>query len=392
MDIRRLALWEGRYATYMSNGDFSAVIEDQGEVAVELSAKMSNGARISPLSLPYFRGTGSGVFSDENGSWWQQKQGLYQAGGAYFNFPDTQEERLNSSGTYWMLRRYGIEDEYSALWKYSEMKSREIGNKFHLARVDVVLPENNVLYTALRLTNTGDEVLRGNPSWTSMLSAPLIETGAFINTNARYFSSYPLSRRESGINRLEPGVVFEELKKAPLAGGGNADASIVPPPTGTYDFMIGKVPDDSSVSWISIINPQTQMLYMSFTPKSSDEDEYSFPNIALCQNYYGRSDAPWALFDGAAPEVMALSVGFNAGPKGSDNFALNSGESKCIYIGNAFMNYENPRMNLGFYSNTVTPNGFVLKRTKSYIYLKADTSFEALKKISKPLFFQEAGF
>lgn len=392
MDIRRLALWEGRYATYMSNGDFSAVIEDQGEVAIELSARMNNGARISPLSLPYFRGTGSGVFSDENGAWWQQKQGLYQAGGAYFNFPDTQEERLNSTGTYWMLRRYGIEDEYSALWKYSEMKSREIGNKFHLARVDVVLPDNNVLYTALRLTNTGDEVLRGNPSWTSMLSSPLIETGAFINTNAKYFSSYPLSRRESGINRLEPGVVFEELKKAPLSGGGTTDASIVPPPTGTYDFMIGKVPDDSPISWISIINPQTQMLYMSFTPKSNIDDEYSFPNIALCENYYGRNDAPWALFDGAAPEVMALSVGFNAGPKGSDNFALEPGQSKCIYIGNAFMNYENPRMSLGFYSNTVTPNGFVLKRTKSFIYLKADTSFEALKKISKPLFFQEAGF
>ena len=94
MDIRRLALWEGRYATYMSNGEFSAVIEDQGEVAVELSALMNNGSRLSPFSLPYFRGTGSGVFSDENGSWWQQKQGLYQAGGAYFNFPDTLEERI----------------------------------------------------------------------------------------------------------------------------------------------------------------------------------------------------------------------------------------------------------------------------------------------------------
>ena len=54
MDIRRLSLWEGRNATYMSNDSFSVVIEDQGEVALELSAKMENGARISPLSLPYF--------------------------------------------------------------------------------------------------------------------------------------------------------------------------------------------------------------------------------------------------------------------------------------------------------------------------------------------------
>lgn len=392
MDIRRLALWEGRYATYMSNGEFSAVIEDQGEVAVELSTLMNNGSRLSPLSLPYFRGTGSGVFSDENGSWWQQKQGLYQAGGAYFNFPDTQEERINSSSTYWMLKRYGIEDEYSALWKYSEMKSRELGNKFHLARVDVVLPENNVLYTALRLTNTGDEVLRGNPSFTSMLSFPQVETGSFINTNARYFSSYPISKRESGVNRLEPGVVFEELKKAPSAGGSTIDISIVPPPTGTYDFIIGKAPEDGDVSWISVINPLTQLLYISFTPNTADEEIYAFPNVALCENYYGRSDAPWALFDGAAPEVMSLSIGFNAGPKGADNFALAPGESKTIYIGNAFINYDNPRMGLGFYTNTVSSSGFLFKRTKSFIDLKADTSFSAIKKISKPLFFQEAGF
>ena len=57
MDIRRLALWEGRYATYMSNDTFSAIIEDQGEVTIDLAAKLNTGARISPLSLPYFRGT-----------------------------------------------------------------------------------------------------------------------------------------------------------------------------------------------------------------------------------------------------------------------------------------------------------------------------------------------
>ena len=31
MDIRRLSLWEDRYATYMSNDVFSAGIEDQGD-------------------------------------------------------------------------------------------------------------------------------------------------------------------------------------------------------------------------------------------------------------------------------------------------------------------------------------------------------------------------
>ena len=63
MDIRRLALWEGRYATYMSNDIFSSLIEDQGEVLLELTSRTLSGARINALSLPYFRGTGSGVMS-----------------------------------------------------------------------------------------------------------------------------------------------------------------------------------------------------------------------------------------------------------------------------------------------------------------------------------------
>lgn len=127
MDIRRLALWEGRYATYMSNDSFSAIVEDQGEVTIELSAKLASGARISPLSLPYFRGTGSGVFSDENRTWWDSRQGLYQAGGTYFSFPENNEDIVTASNTYWMLRRYGTEDDFHGVWKYSEMKSLRRG-------------------------------------------------------------------------------------------------------------------------------------------------------------------------------------------------------------------------------------------------------------------------
>ena len=49
MDIRRLPLWEGRYATYMSNDSFSALIEDQGEVMLELTSRTLSGARINAL-------------------------------------------------------------------------------------------------------------------------------------------------------------------------------------------------------------------------------------------------------------------------------------------------------------------------------------------------------
>lgn len=392
MDIRRLALWEGRYATYMSNDSFSAIVEDQGEVTVELSAKLPSGVRLSPLSLPYFRGTGSGVFSDENRAWWDSRQGLYQAGGTYFSFPENNEDIVTAINTYWSLRRYGTEDDFHGVWKYSEMKSRQEGNRYHLGRIDLMLPGQNVLYTAIKITNTGDETLKANPSWSSMLSSPLVEGGTMLGTSAKFFSVYPLKKRESGKNRFSPGSVFEELKKAPLILGGTADASIVPnTPTGTYDFIIGKFYEKDDTRWITVINPRSQLIYFTFTPKAINQDEYEFPNVAIGENYYGRMDAPWALFDGATPIVQSLTVGFNAGPKGTKNFSLEKGESKTIYVANGFCSYDNPRISMGYYLNEISEKGFTLKRTKSTAFIPADTGFKALRRISKRIFFLGSG-
>ena len=125
----------------------------------------------------------------------------------------------------------------------------------------------------------------------------------------------------------------------------------------------------------------------TFTPRAINEDEYDFPNAAIGENYYGRMDAPWALFDGATPIVQSLTVGFNAGPKGTKNLSIAPGKSKTILVGNGFYSYDNPRIGMGFYSNEISPDGFSLKRTKSYAYLPADTAFKTLRRISKRIFF-----
>ena len=74
MDIRRIPLWASRNATIMSNDSIRAVIEDQGEIAIELSAANVQGGRVNAVSIPYFRGIGSGVLSDENTDWYKSKQ------------------------------------------------------------------------------------------------------------------------------------------------------------------------------------------------------------------------------------------------------------------------------------------------------------------------------
>lgn len=388
MDIRRLSLWEGRYATYMSNDTFSVLTEDQGEVTLEMSIRNNEGARVSPLCLPYFRGTGSGVFSDDNGQWWRMNQGLYQAGGAYFNFPNTSDDIMNTSNTYWTLRRYGTEDEFGGVWKYSEMKARGENNRFICGKVDLLLPLQDVLYTAISITNLGEDVLRGNAKWVSMLSSPIIEKGAYISTNASSFRVYPLTYRESGVNRFAPNVVFDDLKKAPLLRGGTADASTVPSPTGTYDYLMGKNADDS-VYWVNVINPSDQTIFTVFTPKANNENEYSFPFCTIGENWYGRMDSPWALFDGATPQIRSLSLGFASGERGSNNFSLLPGETKTFYIANSYSTLDSQRVaSLGHSSYEIKNNGIFFKRTKASSLLSCDTSFKAIRKISKRIFFK----
>ncbi len=385
MDIRRLPLWEGRNATYMSNDILQVVVEDQGAVTLEISAECPSGGRVNALCLPYFRATGSGVLSDPNGEWYRMKQTLYQAGGSYFTFPFPSEDHVTSNGTYWTVRKYGTEDRYGGVWLYSEMKSREEGNRYRLEKIDLVIPGQPVVYTAVRITNPSEEPLVANPSLNVMLGPPFFESGCFFDTNARHFSAYPKTHREVADNRFQSGPVFEDLKHAPLAKGGNADASYVPAPTGTYDYLLGKIPGHVRGGRILCINPRLQMGFMVFTPRI-DGDDSCFPNISLTQNYLGRLDAPWALWDGATSQVFSATLGLNWGPSRTRNFVLDAGSSKTIYYADSFFSYDNPRMSLGFYSFEAVDGGFLAKRTKSTFFIPCDHSFDIVRDVSSSLF------
>lgn len=383
VDIRRLVLWEGRYATYMSNDIFAATIEDQGDVLLELTSRALSGARINALALPYFRSTGESVESDPNAAWWQNMQSLYQAGGGYFSFLT---DSALSTDAYWILRRYGTEDEFGGVWRYSEMKVRG-DNGYRIGKIDMILPGQPVLYTAIRVENRGTAELRASVAWHSMLGYPAIETGTMIQTDARYFTAYGMTQRESGVGRFRAGVVFEELKHAPLARGGSADAGYMPSPSGTYDYIIGKIPERDERAWIAVNNPRSQLLFFMLTPgKAMSDDDYVFPNMDLAENFLGRMDSPWALYDGGTPQIMALTCGFNAGPKGTRNMVLSPGEAKTMYVANAFASYDNPRIGLGYYATEFTEDGVVFKRTKSWAMIPVDHRFRAIRRQAEKVF------
>lgn len=386
MDIRRIPLWASRNATIMSNDSIRAVIEDQGEIAIELSAANVQGGRVNAVSIPYFRGIGSGVLSDENTDWYKSKQRTYTAGGIYFTFPSSSEEHILSTTTCWMLRRYGSESRYGGVWRVSEMKSREMGNRYRLTKLDLMLPSHPVLYTYIRITNTDEVPLEYNVSVHAMLQSPFLESGCLISSSPAEFSAYPPNLREVAFNRLRSGVKFNDLKHAPGLRGQSADLSYIPGPTGTYDYVMGRLKGDDEIGWTTVINPRQQLLWCSFFPSPSSrlpDDVIRFPHVDLAFNYLGRMDSPWALYEGGTPQVFSLTAGFgmmnhHGAFDGLLTDIIPGGESRSVVYANAFTSFDNPRIGGGFYSVERAEHGLVFKRTKSYAYLQCDHSFRTL--------------
>lgn len=394
MDIRRIPLLEGRNATYMNNDLVRAVIEDQGDVVLELSAKNAQGGMVNALSLPYFRGQGAGVLSDPNKDFWKLKQDLYQAGGIYFTFPSYSEAHINTISTYWSVYRYGSQSAYGGLWRLSRMKSREECNRFSAEKLELMIPGHPVLYTLCRVTNTSDEDLQFNASFHSMLSPPFLESGCLLSTSRSTFSAFAPNLREVAFNRLKSGIKFNELKSAPALKGSSLDASYIPGPTGSYDYIMGELASSSPLVWYSVINPRQQLIYLGFAPSSSHklgEGVKGFDNIDFAMNYAGRMDTPWALFEGGTPQLFSLTAGFGAMDhhgafKSPERQTLSAGESKLFLSAHAFTSFDNPRIGNGFYTLEKADHGLVCKRTKSYAYIQADYDFKVIRELASRLF------
>ena len=393
MDIRRIPLWESRNATYMSNNLVRALIEDQGEVAIELSARCVQGGYVNALSLPYFRGRGIGVLSDQNADWWKSRQSFYQAGGIYITFPSKDEDSILTSNTYWMVRRYGSDGESGGLWRLSEMKSRQEHNRYHATKVDMLLSDHPVLYTLVRLVNTGDEDLTYNAGVHTMLSPPFLESGCFINTVPATFSAYSPNFREVAFNRLRSGVHFNDLRHAPSINGMPLDASYIPGATGSYDYLAGEVAHGEELGWISVINPRLQMVYMVLFPTPSsrfDDSVMKCPDSDIAMNLLGRMDSPWALYEGGTPQVFSLTLGHgrldhHGAFQSPTSYVLKPGQWIDLVSAQAFASYDNPRISSGFYSLEKEPGALVLKRTKSYALIPCDYTFSSLRTLAEKL-------
>ena len=293
-----------------------------------------------------------------------------------------------------MVRRYGSESEFGGVWRLSEMKSREEGNRYKATKLDMMLPGHPVLYSLIKLENNGEEALRYNVSMHAVLAPPFIESGSLINTSGAEFVAFPPNLREVAFNRLKSGTPFSDLKHAPSLNGGSIDMAYIPGPNGSYDYIMGKISEQVSTGYLSVINPKQQLIYLSFFPAIGDtslpDDVVKCSNIDLAFNYAGRMDTPYALYEGGTPQVFTLTAGFGCmddhGAFNQDkNCVLLPGESKTFLSGHAFTSFDNPRISGGFYSVEKADHGLVCKRTKSYAYIQADYSFTVIRNLASRL-------
>ena len=393
MDIRRMSLWESRNATFMSNNLIRAVVEDQGEVAVELSARAVQGGFVNALNLPYFRGRGLGVESDPNADWWKSKMSFYQAGGIYLTFPSRNENDILVSNTAWMVRRYGSDGQSGALWRLSQMKSRQEHNRYRATKVDMILPGQSVLYSLVRITNSDEEVLSYNAEIHAMLTPPFLESGCFVNTSPASFTAFPPNFREVAFNRLKSGVMFSDLRHAPSIRGGSVDASYIPGPTGSYDYLVGQVNDNEELGWISVINPRLQMVFLSLFPAAAgslDSTVMKSQVFDLSFNLLGRMDSPWALYEGGTSQVFSLTAGHgiidhHGSLKAPSSAQLLPGQTIDLVYAHAFLSYDNPRISNGFFTMEKEDRALVLKRTKSYCLIPCDYKFTTIRELADRL-------
>ncbi|MFA5446868.1 MAG: hypothetical protein WC233_01165 [Sphaerochaeta sp.] len=402
MDIRRLRIWESRNATIMTNDLIQVVIEDQGGMTLELSTLTPQGGMVNAHLIPSYRGTGTSVHSDDNNLFWQNSAYLYQKAGSYFSFPNfgpemveegqPQEQSGYTASSYWMVDRYGTDPEYGGVWLLSSIRDKRHG--WRAQKIDMLLPGHPVHYSAIFITNESIKTITANAVWNNEIGSPFLEAGCVINASADSWITGPPSIFN---NRLAEDAVFNDLKKAPLKGGGTVDLSEIPQPIGRTDIITGRISKKAELGYSSIINPRMQMIYLTFFagPQHQGEDSIPMNFNSFLFDFGGKNTTPWSLYEGGISQQYSINCASGThnlyrGLEKPDQlldtdttFTLEPGQTKHLFYGTAFAPYDNARIGGNFFSAEQHEQGIVLKRTKSTATISADSNFEALKGLAK---------
>jgi hypothetical protein len=166
---------------------------------------------------------------------------------------------------------------------------------------------------------------------------------------------------------------------------------------GKTDFITGRIKEKAELGYSSIINPRMQMIYFTFFqgPQSREENSIPMNFNSYALDFGGRTESPWALYNGGMSQQYSVNCAsgihniFHGLQDTSQlletdtTFTIEPGQTRHLYYGTAFAPYENARIGGNFFSAEQQEQGIILKRTKSTAIIEADSTFAALKGLSK---------
>lgn len=408
IDVKRILNPSGTQASLLTTNNLRCTIDDWGSMVSSFSY-ISDDKTIS-LNTPFhFKGYNKSLDEEKNPSYWQFNQLLYKLGGSYFSFPNYGNS-CEYKGLYfsqnspikYRVVRYGTDPLTKGVWILSKSITENLDN-FEIRKIDFIIPDHSMLYTALTFENKTNETKRATLGSTCFVTAPMLETNCVVQSNSTIYSTYLPNSVYEDISVLEPGARFSDLKRVPTKDGKVIDLSIINTRNNSCDFVTGKVNPNNRVGWSAIVNPNKKMIALHYFMGEKgilDEEDIVLKYHNLEFNNGGRKTTPYSLYDGGDDLTNYVTLGSSisygtlglADSVNKEKFLENdtsieipANSFKRVCYAQGLCPYENVRLNQGFYQVEPVIEGLVLKRTKSWALIECDSTFHYLKTLEKRL-------
>lgn len=427
MDIRRVRIKDDENATVLSNDLIRAVVQDNNGRLIELSAMNIHGGWVNSNKLhrfPFSKDTVEQNIKRLKADPLLEKLYGYQVKLEKNDALDLEQKRerekeiilnnihnyddlLNKSETLnkdvnddyirtmfetdrvkWVVERYGSDEATGGVWVMSKNLDYR-NNIWATKRLDVVLPNQPVVYSALYIKNICNESIKLKVGFDNTIGSPFLESNCVINSSAKMWNKYSDIDQSMIVERISNSKKPFSLEKAPLLSGGNCDLKSVSGVIGSTDVIYAKNDlEKNSHIWFSVINPNYQLVYLSFSPTKNLMQDMDIPlnYSTMVLDYGGRHQPPWSLYEGGPSNEFSIHLGASTsyfGQGGGVEIAPN--EIKRIMYARSLTTYDNPRMGNNFSSFESFNHNIVLKRTKSSIVIPSDPKFEIIKKFGDNL-------
>ncbi len=316
MEAKRIKDIGNRDASQLTNEQVRVVIDDQGGMVPELSLRRENGY-LNTHWIPYFRGNSGEAYHERKHKTFWAGALLYEIAGNFpclpaFGVPSkVYGAELDVHGTTahgkWKPETHGTL-EGRAVYSISTLVGAVKGLSYR--KYDLLLSGHPVHYSALKVRNGGSRSYRINAAWHNTIAPPFLEKGCLIDVSADRFATVPSPSEFDDTGRLERGMEFEDIRRAPMRNGSTLDARVVPGMVGYTDFITGAIPREATIGWSSVVNPNLEAVYVSFFkgPKSAAGSDIILSFNDLWMQYGGRKFTPWALTQGGTDQTFCLGV------------------------------------------------------------------------------------